>query len=90
MANNRKIHEDDDGRVIANMNVDGMPWHIRDGMLRREKEQSTPNRLDFSDLTEDETREIVKGTMKAALLIGSAFMVGIGLFLLFCVFVWFR
>lgn len=90
MANNRKIHEDDDGRVIANMNVDGMPWHIRDGMLRREKEQSNPNRLDFSDLTEDETREIVKGTMKAALLIGSAFMVGIGLFLLFCVFVWFR
>ena len=90
MAKYRKNHEDDDGRVIANMNVDGMPWHIRDGMMRRQQEQSNPNRLDFSDLTEDETREIVKGTMKAALLIGSIFMLGIGLFLLFCVFVWFR
>ena len=90
MADPRKTHEDDDGRVIANMNVDGMPWHIRDGIKRREQQAKDPNRLDFSDLTEEETKEIVKGTMKAALLIGSIFMLGIGLFLLFCVFVWFR
>ena len=90
MAKQKKTYDDDDGRVVASMNVDGMPWHIRDGIKRREQEAQNPNRLDFSDLTEDETKEIVKGAMKAALLIGSIFMLGIGLFLLFCVFVWFR
>ena len=93
MAKNKKTYDDDDGRVIANMNVDGMPWHLRDGLQRRQKEQEErkdPNKLEFSDLTKEETREIVKGTMKAALLIGSIFMAGIGLFLLFCVYVWFR
>ena len=33
---------------------------------------------------------IMAGMLAAALLIGGAFMLGIGLFLLFCVFVWFR
>ena len=24
---NKRIYDDDDGRVISPMNVDGMPWH---------------------------------------------------------------
>ena len=27
MAKRRKKYDDDDGRVIAKMNVDGMPWY---------------------------------------------------------------
>lgn len=27
MARRRKTYDDDDGRVIANMNVEGMPWY---------------------------------------------------------------
>ena len=90
MAKQKKTYDDDDGRVVASMNMDGMPWHIRDGIKRREQQAKDPNRLDFSDLTEEETREIVKGTMKAALLIAGVFIAGLTLFLLFCVFVWFR
>ena len=80
----RKSFEGDDGRVVAKMNVDGMPWY-----MRSEKHQ-TPENNDLSDLSKGETWEIVKGTVKAGLLIGSVFFVVFALFILFCIFVWFR
>ena len=80
----KKSFDGDDGRVVAKMNVDGMPWYMR----RVQKE--TPENNDISDLSKEETWEIVKGTVKAALLIGSVFFVVFLIFILFCVFVWFR
>ena len=29
MAKQKKTFDGDDGRVVANMNVDGMPWYMR-------------------------------------------------------------
>ena len=84
MARKRKLHEDDDGRVIASMNVDGMPWYAE----RMHNHQTHDN--DLSDLSKGETWEIIKGTTKAALLVLSAFLVAFLLFILFCVFIWFR
>lgn len=84
MAKGKKTYEDDDGRVIANMNVDGMPWYMRE---TRKKQASDS---DFSDLSRKETRELVKGAIKAGLLIGSVFLVACFLFILFCIFVWFK
>ncbi|MBQ2895639.1 MAG: hypothetical protein IJE26_03110 [Oscillospiraceae bacterium] len=87
----KKVYDDDDGRVIANMNVDGMPWSMRDVMSRRKKsDEKLQSSQDFSDLTKEETRELVKGAMKAGLLIGGVFLVGAFLFILFCLFIWFR
>ena len=87
----KKVYDDDDGRVIANMNVDGMPWSMRDVMSRRKKsDEKLQSSQDFSDLTKEETRELVKGAMKAGLLIGGVFLVGAFLFVLFCLFIWFR
>lgn len=80
----KKTYEDDDGRVIASMNVDGMPWYMKDAEKRREKQN------DFSDLSKGETWEIIKGTVKAGLLIGSVYLVVFALFILFCIYVWFR
>ena len=80
----RKSFEGDDGRVVAKMNVDGMPWYMRS------EKQQTPENNDLSDLSKGETWEIVKGTVKAGLLIGGVFFVVFALFILFCVFVWFR
>lgn len=80
----RKSFEDDDGRVVAKMNVDGMPWYMRS------EKQQTPENNDLSDLSKGETWEIVKGTVKAGLLIGGVFFVVFALFILFCIFVWFR
>ena len=80
----RKTFEGDDGRVVAKMNVDGMPWYMRS------EKQNTPENNDLSELSKGETLEIVKGTVKAGLLVGSVFFVVFALFIAFCVFVWFR
>ena len=79
----RKTYDDDDGRVVAKMNVDGMPWYVAG------EKKNTPEG-DLSDLTRGETWEIIKGTTKAALLVASVFLAVFLLFILFCVFVWFR
>lgn len=87
MAKRKRTYEDDDGRVIASMNVDGMPWY------QRNSTQGMPVRNDssrFEDLTKEETREIIKGALKASLLIAGIFILAMFLFILFCIFVWFR
>lgn len=90
MAKRKKTYDDDDGRVISNMNVDGMPWYMNDRVLRRMNEDASAGDQDFSDLTKEETRALIGGAVKAGLAVGSVFLVGFGLFILFCVFVWFR
>ena len=86
MAEKRKLHDDDDGRVIANMNVDGMPWYQRGERFDRfRREQAS----DFSDLTKEEEREIIRGAMKASLLIAGVFILAMLLFILFCLYIWF-
>ena len=84
MSKQKKTYDDDDGRVVAKMNVDGMPWYMG------ADKQETPANNDLSDLSKGETWEIVKGTVKAGLLIGGVFFVVFLLFILFCIFVWFR
>lgn len=86
MAKQRKRYDDDDGRVIASMNVDGMPWYQRSQRFENNKREQAS---DFSDLTKEETREIVKGAMKASLLIAGIFILAMLLFILFCLYVWF-
>lgn len=86
MAKQRKCYDDDDGRVIASMNVDGMPWYQRSQRFDRNKREQAS---DFSDLTKEESREIVKGAMKAALLIAGVFILAMLLFILFCLYIWF-
>ena len=84
----KKVYDDDDGRVIANMNVDGMPWSMSDVLSRRRKsDEKLQSSEDFSDV---DTREIIKGTVKAGLVIAGVFLAGAALFILFCLYVWFR
>ena len=87
MAKKKRTYEDDDGRVIASMNVDGMPWYQR-GSMQKMPIRSESSR--FEDLTKEETREIIKGALKASLLIAGIFILAMFLFILFCIFVWFR
>ena len=87
----KKVYDDDDGRVIANMNVDGMPWSMSDVLSRRRKsDEKLRSSEDFSDLSSKETREIIKGAVKAGLVIAGVFLVAAAIFILFCVHVWFR
>lgn len=91
MSERKKTYDDDDGRVIANMNVEGMPWYLDDAVRRRKNAKNgQESSSDFSDLTKGETWEIIKGTVKAGLMIGGVYFVVFLLFILFCVFIWFR
>lgn len=84
MARKKKQYDDDDGRVIANMNVDGMPWFLSDALKNRSETNN-----DMGDLTREESRELVKGAVKAGLLIAGIFVLSALLFILFCIYVWF-
>ncbi|MCR4960901.1 MAG: hypothetical protein K6A74_05560 [Lachnospiraceae bacterium] len=72
----------DDGRTVADMNIDGMPWY------NPKKRESAANPV--SELSPKEAFEVTKGVLAAALAVGAVFVVVFLLFILFCVFVWFR
>ena len=93
----RRQYDDDDGRTIADMNVDGMPWSgDRRGALRRivsrrqEEDGGQAPDPDEQQLSKRETRSLIFGALLAALAIGAVFAVAAVLFILFCVYVWFK
>lgn len=81
----KKTYDDDDGRVVANMNVDGMPWYVRDH--RPQSQQAAPDTGE--KLTREEERVLLWGAVKAGLLVAGAFILGGLLFILFCLYIWF-
>lgn len=90
-----KLPPGDDGRVIANMNVEGMPWYspLQAGEARppeREGADSAPNNRQEERFTKEEARYATWGAVKAALLVVGVICVGLVLFILFCQHVWFR
>ena len=83
-----ELPEGDDGRTIADMNVEGMPWYSPQrhhaGAAGEQKNGSE------TTLTKEESRYYTWGALKAALLVVGVLCAGIVLFVLFCQFVWFR
>ena len=85
------LPEGDDGRTIAPMNVEGMPWYSpgekparQEGTERKTGEKPEPV------LTGREARYYTWGALKAALLVVGVLCAGIVLFVLFCQHIWFR
>ena len=79
MKKSKKEQFVDDGRTIANMNVEGMPWYNP----KREDEDINkyePDRM--------ETLSIIGGVLKAALLIAAVFVIVFLLFILFTENIW--
>ena len=72
---------DDDNIVIADMNVEGMPWY-KPGHRKKVKVDS--------HYTVREWLYIYQGALKAALVVGICASLFLILFTLFCVKVWFR
>ncbi len=71
----------DDGRVVAPMNVEGMPWH---GAALTEGSQGT------AQLEKHQVRYAIWGAMGAALTVAGVLSAGIILFVLFCTNVWLK
>ena len=77
------IPEENDDLVIANMNIEGMPWYQKDKTPKRPEREPL-------ELAKEEKRAVTLGMMKAMYLILGIFIGVYFLFLLFCYFVWFR
>ena len=86
MAEDKRREQDaeDDGRTIAKMNVEGMPWYTPPG----------PDTRDTNDkgleMTGEERRAYIWAAVRAGLLIFLAFAAVYYLFLLFCTKIWFK
>ncbi|MEN6556171.1 MAG: hypothetical protein ABFD21_07245 [Anaerolineaceae bacterium] len=87
MKDQPKQFEDDDGRVICDMDVDGMPWHDR--RVRRERRQA-PKSQHSEQLSSTEIRAYTGSALLAVLLLWAVFAAAWALFILFCTQIWFR
>jgi len=87
----KKQFDDDDGRTIVSMDVDGMPWYDRRHDFARmpESESSQPSPHGIG-LTDRELRLYTWGALKAGLLIASVFALTWILLVLFLTKVLFR
>ena len=87
MANNPRQVDDDDGRVICNMDVEGMRWH--DKRVRRESREAR-RVIQGDQMTKSEARQFTWYAVLAGLLIATVFSVTWVLFILFCTEIWFK
>lgn len=76
-------NEEDTNRVVANMNVEGMPWHLSSKPLYEESKEPVP------ELDKKELRRLALSATLGGLLVGAVFLIAIFLFILFCVYIWF-
>ena len=83
-----ELPEGDDGRTIADMNVEGMPWYSPKGQHAGTAGEGKT--VSETAMTKEESRYYTWGALKAALLVVGVMCAGIVLFVLFCQFVWFR
>lgn len=92
------LPEGDDGRTIANMNVEGMPWYTPSAQQPGANasgpsgaEGNRPvNEHPAPLLTREESRYYTWGAVKAALLVVGCICAGLVLFILFCQLIWFK
>lgn len=75
--------DSEDNRVIADMNIEGMPWYVKTKPLYKESSEPVPN------LSKRELRHLTFSATLAALLVASVFLVAFFLFILFCMNIWF-
>ena len=82
------LPEGDDGRTIADMNVEGMPWYSPKKNVPQEESKAQEGRGEI--LTRQESRYYTWGALKAALLVVGVMCIGLVLFVLFCLHIWFH
>lgn len=90
----RKEHPDDDGRVICDMNVEGMPWYSQDlakvDDYRKSHEKPVPHRNVGEVMTKRETVRYTFYAVLAGLTIVAVFATAWILMWLFSAYVWFK
>lgn len=74
------VNEDD--RVIANMNIEGMPWYTSSKPVYKKSEDS------IEPLGKKETKNLIFSSMAAALFFGLIFIFVFFLIILFFTIIW--
>ncbi len=82
-----KKYDDDDGRVICNMDVEGMRWHDKTAHRKATATRQVDPR---EQMTKSEARRFTWYAVRAGLLVALVFSVVWVLFILFCTQIWFR
>ena len=83
-------YDDDDGRVIASMDVDGMPWsNSRPGRKRAGASNEQEDSPKPPPMSRRETLQMICSALLAGLLIALLFVGAAFVFILFCIHVWF-
>ena len=85
-------YEDDDGRVICNMDVEGMRWHskhMKHPLFPSTEPSSSSSNYGGDQLSNREARRYTWNAVLAGLLIAAVFSTAWVLFVLFCVKIWF-
>ena len=82
----KKITVEDDNRVIANMNIDGMEMYNK--RMTGEPLYNESNEP-IEELDKKELRRITLSATLGGLLVGLVFLTAIFLFIMFCVYIWF-
>jgi hypothetical protein len=77
----KKKYADDDGRVIAPMNVEGMPWY-------RERPPEVPPREQKEQLTRAQTARVIWNATLAGIVVALAFSAGLVGLVLFLLWIW--
>jgi len=89
MARQPKQYDDDDGRVIVDMDLEGMSWHDR--RIRKEtRAEKRSNRPAGAQLTKGEARRFTWYAVLAGLTIVAVYAVAWAAILLFMTQVWFK
>ena len=83
----KKEYEDDDGRVIASMDVDGLRGREKRSVFDR---FASNQPVQGDPMTRSQARQYTWYSMLAAGLIVLVYSVTWVLFTLFCIYVWFR
>ena len=82
----KKAVFEDDGRVIAPMNIEGMPWYAPE----RQRRAESSNAPALYTLTRREKLAFMSGVLKATLLAAFVFIGFLLAFILFCTEIWLR
>lgn len=83
-----RLPEGDDGRTIASMNVEGMPWYTPE---RPDMPPPPPREQAYQDgLTRKQMRMYTASALKAGMAVALVMIAGLVLFVAFCVYIWFR
>lgn len=81
--NKDKANDKDDKLVVANMNIEGMPWHVQGKPLYEESKEPVP------ELDKKELRRLTLNATLSGLIIGAIFLIVFFLFILFSIHIWF-